>query len=474
MIRRTSHRRRTTKIRRRPNQTSRHRRTVATRIHRHLQGNHRNLVATAGSLATPIAMTASATQASLRTGNARTAIAIGTASAMRAGRAIKVAMTPQAAGGDATLHRPLRTTLRTLAPRRRKAPDRRRKACHAMALNSVPDKRSRPQPRPARTRARFSGERVPEQRAVIKAWRAQLCRRPLQWCLVWLFALWPARASAYCRESLSSQATGPCDPAPGVPFLYWQRSCLTYHLNDQIFAHIPLLPEQRLRAALDAAFASWADVNCRGKRPFLVVQAKELTHNRRSELLQNAQNESLLVARSGAEWASLPDHDPQALALTYLWFDKRNGEIADVDMELNARDGGFADCLVDTCSDGMVDLQNTVTHEAGHLLGLGHSDVPDSTMQVRTASASELDKRDLSDDDRDGYCALDLPEPDCAGTACTCPASGAPAMGAVSPLVGSCQLQPGLGFRASANGLWLAAAVLWHMRRAQTRTRKSK
>ena len=294
---------------------------------------------------------------------------------------------------------------------------------------------------------------------------ALLRRRPLHWCLPLLVAVCPVSSSAHCRESLVSQATGPCDPAPGVPFLYWQRSCITYALNDQIAAYMPLLTEARVRAAFDAAFATWAEVNCQGKRAFLVVQARELTRSRRPELLPKGPNESLVVARSSAEWASLPDHDPRALALTLLWFDKRNGEIADVDMELNARDGGFADCVVDSCSEGMIDLQNTLTHEAGHLLGLGHSDVADSTMQAQTANAGEVDKRYLTDDDREGYCALDLPEPECTGGACACPGSAAPVVLAARPVVGSCQLQTGVALHASSLGLGFISALLWRVRR---------
>jgi len=129
-------------------------------------------------------------------------------------------------------------------------------------------------------------------------------------------------------------------------------------------------------------------------------------------------NESIVVMRPLAEWASLEDHDSNALALTLLWHDKKTGEILDVDMELNGGAGMFTDCLKQRCVGAMIDLQNTVTHEAGHLLGLGHSSARGSTMEASTSSSPETQKRSLEADDKAGYCALSLPRGPCSGQTC--------------------------------------------------------
>jgi hypothetical protein len=239
------------------------------------------------------------------------------------------------------------------------------------------------------------------------------------------FLVMPLRAQAFCRESLSSQASGPCVAQPGVPFLFWKapRNCMTYRFNDQFFNRVPLLTEPAIRQVFTASFQSWSSVTCDGQTgtPFTVEQFAGTTPTSNAEFLYDVVNESVVVARTPSEWSTLEDHDSNALALTLLWHDKSNGQILDVDMEINTGAGRFADCEKVRCGLTNIDLQNTITHEAGHLLGLGHSPVSGSTMEASTKSNPETSKRTLEDDDKAGYCALDLPEFSCRGSDCSCP-----------------------------------------------------
>jgi hypothetical protein len=120
-------------------------------------------------------------------------------------------------------------------------------------------------------------------------------------------------------------------------------------------------------------------------------------------------NESVISAHDRSEWQQL-GYDPDALAMTLLFVDPTDGEIYDADIELNAGAGKFTHCD-ESCDPGKVDLRNTLQHETGHYLGLGHSGADGATMAPYTATAA-TDKITLETDDERGYCALQMPEPD--------------------------------------------------------------
>jgi|CXWL01.1.fsa_nt_gi hypothetical protein len=91
---------------------------------------------------------------------------------------------------------------------------------------------------------------------------------------------------------------------------------------------------------------------------------------------------------------------PSAIATTVLTIDKLSHAVIDADIALNAVSKAFA-VLADTSNPGgtMHDLQNTLTHEIGHALGLAHNPELEDAVMYPTAPAGEVSKRKLSGDD---------------------------------------------------------------------------
>jgi hypothetical protein len=291
-------------------------------------------------------------------------------------------------------------------------------------------------------------------------------------CLAVLYsAIHANQASAFCRESVMSEPSGPCTETPGVPLLHWTRDCVTYVFNDKSFAKLAPMSEADVRTTFENAFQTWADVDCGDSRsPFFVEQSPDTTETSKAEFVYDQPNEAVIVARTRSEWTALPNHDPTALAFTLLWHDKNTGEILDVDMELNTGAGRFSDCTKG-CSSNMVDLANTITHEAGHLLGLGHTSVRGATMTT-TAIGSETEKRTLEADDKKGYCALNLPEFECTEKDCMC---AAPPIFRSKPETHSCSCRTAGARRAGAPLIPLALSILGGVllrMRTGTRTRR--
>ncbi|HEX9049603.1 MAG TPA: peptidase M10 [Anaeromyxobacter sp.] len=188
----------------------------------------------------------------------------------------------------------------------------------------------------------------------------------------------------------------------------------------------------------------------------------------------------------GGIYDCFEDHGPadrSTVALTTVLYDPRTGRLFDADMEVNGWDGQAAGTALSTQTTGPLhgyyftcdtqpgraactvygqdgcngyDLQNTVTHEAGHVIGLAHpcgdpgtpacsSPLPpfetvpyaERTMYPAT-TMGEISKRTLSADDVAGVCAI---YPRTSG-GCGCGSGGAP--GALAALLALLALRPRL------------------------------
>lgn len=133
-------------------------------------------------------------------------------------------------------------------------------------------------------------------------------------------------------------------------------------------------------------------------------------------------------------WCLVPGpdcKDPNALAVTSV-FARTWGEIVDADIEVNTKEFIWGDLVSSPMAGGFQDLQNTLTHEVGHLIGLDHScfdgtserrpldqngipvaDCDDNappavraTTMFSSAPLGDISKRTLEPDDEEAVCAL--------------------------------------------------------------------
>ncbi len=106
-------------------------------------------------------------------------------------------------------------------------------------------------------------------------------------------------------------------------------------------------------------------------------------YDRDAEVNHNA------VTFSGDSWS----YGGEPLAVTLTLFRRGSGELVDADIVVNEHSYVWGEgAAVEN------DLQNALTHEVGHFLGLGHSDTIDATMYA-SAAPGEISKRTLHPDD---------------------------------------------------------------------------
>lgn len=179
--------------------------------------------------------------------------------------------------------------------------------------------------------------------------------------------------------------------------------------------------------------------------------------------LGNQENLELGYSQNGSnENAVLWVHDNwtegnKVVALTKLTYGASSGRIVDADIQLNA--ALFRFTTTDQPGSIVIDLQNTLTHEIGHVLGLDHTPDAEATM-AEEAPRGEVKKRTLEPDDVAGICFLYAgvePGPDAGsgGDAGGSDTSWAPGGGSCG--VGRSTTMPPLPLLLLAVGLVLAA-----------------
>lgn len=245
--------------------------------------------------------------------------------------------------------------------------------------------------------------------------------------LVVSVGLTTSRASAYCRM-VTGSGRQPSDYSTCAPlatdhdhYLFWSHRCSEISISSAQPPHS--LTTEQVQQVFRDAIATWSAVDCGGIDPsphFMIDVLTDLNACTRSGHNGRGNNvNSIMFVADEREWTQTRGWSPVAFAVTLAWHLQETGEIVDVDMEINEGRGTWTICDAGGCDDGgticplsgcgrdggPVDLQNVITHELGHYLGMGHTTAEhvDATMYA-SAQFGELTMRDLATDDVAGLC----------------------------------------------------------------------
>ena len=275
-----------------------------------------------------------------------------------------------------------------------------------------------------------------------------------------------AHASAFVRMT-----TAPQHPDQGT-CLWWRPRSLTYVVNFSDFKGQGCSDTVARSALVQASFQAWAAATRAGAASpctDLAIAFGGESVVTEVGYRQNGANVNLVVYRHGScsdPTVVVDPNDPchatigacatkyncwdhgdggltaNTLALTTTSFDANSGEILDADVELNgwsgntsttngvvkATSGWYFTCAgpdKGSCGDppygqtgcNWVDVGNTVTHEAGHVIGLDHACVAaypppydscpaPSPVMAPTAVIGETRRRVLTSDDVEAVCTI--------------------------------------------------------------------
>lgn len=223
-----------------------------------------------------------------------------------------------------------------------------------------------------------------------------------------------------------------------------------------------------LETVVENAFGRWQAVDCGGgQHPSIELVNRGLVSCAKPEYSANQPNANVITFHD-APWPYSEDGaQTNTLALTTVWYSKKDGEIYDANVEINTY--GVTDFALQDDGRNSVDLNAVLTHELGHFLGLSHSENhPNATM----FTSYDPGMVTLEDDDIAGICAS-LP-PDRVTQAATEPRHGFSAECAhdqgccFSTIGGKAPPSQALGLWAFGLGVcgWLGRARLKRVKRS--------
>ena len=190
------------------------------------------------------------------------------------------------------------------------------------------------------------------------------------------------------------------DDAETMP-LRWRSKIITVSISNSFFKeNINITPDSNVSEAVKKSFEAWENI------ANLKFELKTSDRQAISPAGKSGDGISLItIAQTPENLLLFSGENSETAAFTRVFFNRR-GNLAEADIVLNPYAQFSTDGTI-----GTFDLQATLTHEIGHLLGLAHSTVSGSTMfehqgKNGTYSLSNFSFRTLSDDDITGIRGL--------------------------------------------------------------------
>ena len=268
-------------------------------------------------------------------------------------------------------------------------------------------------------------------------------------------------ARAFCRLTTEAPLVRGCQ-MDGMP-LFWTQRCIPLSID---YRGVETIDMADVEEATLRAFSAWTSVECEGDT--VGFQVETTGNSTCLEAQFNTESGNVNTLAFVDDWPER-GYDPSAFALTTTWFNTATGLILDADIQLNTLRADYRVCADEGCDNPSetVDLENTLTHEAGHFFGLAHSEAPNSTM-LATATDGETIKRDLAPDDIAGFC--EAYQGAILSEACSFSARNGLDLDCETPEGCGCTV-PGIrtgGGGSFLSGLLLVIAIVWR-RRGRTR-----
>jgi hypothetical protein len=212
-------------------------------------------------------------------------------------------------------------------------------------------------------------------------------------------------APAFVQRHVDNDSTKPC--------LAWVDRHFVYRVDPALS---PRTAGDKGRAAVSAAFASWQAV---------AASCSDFTYTEDAGAPDN-----LVIWRQTSCASAAPSGDPcftdgtcddkygcwdgdtMTLAVTSLTYSRSNGAIERAEIQLDGLDFLFTNVDSPPCQENAQstacvasDIQNTLTHELGHVIGLDHTNAPGSTM-APTSPVGETSKRVIDMGTAQGFCTI--------------------------------------------------------------------